>query len=182
MNKPLIKTVSINSIKPYWRNPRDNTQAIDKVKKSIERYGYNQFITVDPDMTIITGHTRHKVLKHLGYGKIRVVVLDLDPQKAKEYRIIDNKTQEIAEWTDDLMPELRELDDIDFMDGFFTQDLNIMMNQSTGSDGFNDITGEDINKMQDKLDSQYGENGEAYNKSVNEVICPECGHEFNIRN
>ncbi len=28
-----VKTLDINDVKPYWRNPRDNEKAVDKVKK-----------------------------------------------------------------------------------------------------------------------------------------------------
>jgi ParB-like chromosome segregation protein Spo0J len=181
MKKPSIRTVDIGAVKAYWRNPRNSINAVDQVKKSIERFGYNSFITVDPDMTIITGHTRHKALSELGHEKIKVIVLDLDPQKAKEYRIIDNKTGEIANWTEDLMPELREIDDLDFMDEFFTQDLKLMLDTSTGSEGFSEITQEQIERVQDRLDNQYGERGEAYNDSVYGVICPDCGHEFDVK-
>jgi ParB-like chromosome segregation protein Spo0J len=97
--QPQVKTLSLKSIKPYWRNPRDNREAVEKVKKSIEEYGYNQFIAVDRSHVIIAGHTRFLALQALGWKKAPVMVLDLDEKKAKAYRIIDNKTNEFATWT-----------------------------------------------------------------------------------
>ena len=108
--KPKIEKIDINDIQPYWRNPRENREAVAKVKKSIAEYGYNSFITIDKNNVIITGHTRHKALKELGKTKVNVIRLDLNDKKAKEYRIIDNKTSEYANWTDDLLLELREID------------------------------------------------------------------------
>ena len=54
-----IIKVNINDIKPYWRNPRKNDNAVIAVKESIKKYGYTVPIILDSNMTIIAGHTRY---------------------------------------------------------------------------------------------------------------------------
>lgn len=115
-----IEKRNIDLIKPYWRNPRNNDKALEAVKESIRRYGYNQPIVVDTENVIIAGHTRYKALRQLGYKNVAVVVLDIDEDKAKQYRIADNKTAEMSEWDDDLlMFELREIEELEDMEIFF---------------------------------------------------------------
>jgi len=33
-----IEEVKVEDITPYWRNPRDNTDTVPALKKSIQRY------------------------------------------------------------------------------------------------------------------------------------------------
>lgn len=115
-----IQEVHIDTIKPYWRNPRNNDKAVEAVKKSISEFGYNSPIVVDKENVIIAGHTRYKALRQLGYDDIAVIVLDISKDKAKQYRIADNKTSEKSTWDEDLlMFELREIEEIQDMDLFF---------------------------------------------------------------
>lgn len=125
-----IKKVHIDKIRPYWRNPRKDKGAVEAVKESIRKYGYNQPIVVDKDYVIIAGHTRYKALRQLGYKEIIVIVADnLDEDKAKQYRIADNKTAEFSDWDDDLLGfELREIFDIENMKAFFDdEELNDLL-------------------------------------------------------
>lgn len=113
---------NIDLVKPYWRNPRNNEKSIELVKESIRQYGYNQPIVVDKDDIIVAGHTRYKALRQLGYEEVTVVVLDLPEDKAKQYRIADNKASEQSTWNDDLlMFELREIEELQDMSIFFQE-------------------------------------------------------------
>ena len=93
-----IQQMSINSITPYENNPRINEEAVAKVAESIKRYGFRQPIVVDTDGVIIVGHTRYKAAKSLKLKHVPVHVADLDKDKAREYRIADNRTAEFADW------------------------------------------------------------------------------------
>ena len=111
-----IKTLPIGKIKPYENNPRKNDQAVDAVAESIHQCGYRQLIHVDENYVIITGHTRYKALKKLGYAAIKVCVEDdMTEEQKRKYRILDNKTGELSTWDKALLPV--ELDGLDF-DGF----------------------------------------------------------------
>ena len=106
----------IEEIKPYVKNPRKN-QPVDKVAKSIKEFGFNQPIIVDKDGVIIAGHTRWKAAKKLDMKEVPVVEVELSKEKAKMYRIIDNKLSEEAIWDKFLLEmEINDLqmDDWDF--------------------------------------------------------------------
>jgi ParB-like nuclease domain len=110
MTAPQLVTLPLDAVRPYWRNPRNiSPEAVDKVKDSIVRYGYQNPIIVDTEHVIVTGHTRYAALRALGWAEASVIVSDLPPAKAKEYRVIDNRTAELAAWDmEALVLELRE--------------------------------------------------------------------------
>lgn len=88
---------------------------MEAVSKSIVEYGFRQPIVVDKHGVIVVGHTRWKAAKALGLAKVPVhVATDLTPDKAKAYRLADNRTALIAQWDDPLLAvELGELKALD---------------------------------------------------------------------
>lgn len=120
-----VKNVSIDSIKPYKNNPRDNEAGVDAVANSIKEFNWQQPIVVDKDNVIIVGHTRYKAAKKLGMDKVPVVVADnLSPEQVKAYRLADNKTGELTDWDMGLLDdELADIADIDMSDFGFDLDL-----------------------------------------------------------
>ena len=116
------EVLSLNQIKPYWRNPRKNDKAVDAVKKSIEEYGYKVLIIVDTDYTIIAGHTRYKALRQLDYDEVECIVADLSPDKARQFRLAENKSAEIADWDEELLDyELRQVNEIENLLVYFNE-------------------------------------------------------------
>ena len=67
----------IGQLKPAAYNPRKQLKPGDKeyekIKKSIQEFGYVEPIIVNYDMTVIGGHQRLTVLKNLGYEESRVL-------------------------------------------------------------------------------------------------------------
>ena len=91
--------VDIDKIKPYENNPRINKNAVEKVKQSILQFGFNVPLTVDKDGVIATGHTRYQAAKELGLKKVLVIYLnDLTEEQIQAWRLVDNRTNEYAEW------------------------------------------------------------------------------------
>jgi len=112
---PDHERMTIDDVKPYEKNPRQNDGAVDAVAASIREFGFRQPIVVDADGVIICGHTRFKAAQRLGLAKVPVhVATDLTPEQIRAYRIADNKTGELATWDMELLPleiaELRGLD------------------------------------------------------------------------
>ena len=118
-----LALLPINSIVPYWRNPRNATDSdIAKVMRSIQEYGYQSPIIVDADNVIIVGHTRYLALRRLGYTEVEVLVTDLDTHAAREYRIIDNRAGEFTAWDRErLLEELKGFTDPSMLATFFPE-------------------------------------------------------------
>ena len=93
----IIQDKAITDIKPYLRNPRKKND-FKKVADSIKEFGWQQPIVVDRGGVIIVGHSRYEAAKLLKCESIPVLIADLSPEKAKAYRIADNKTNEFSEW------------------------------------------------------------------------------------
>jgi hypothetical protein len=173
-----VKELPINEIVPYWRNPRDNAQAVEKVMESIEQYGYQQPIIVDKKNTIIAGHTRYRALMLLGWETIPVIVADMPAKKAKEYRIIDNKTSEYATWTNELVLELKEFEDFSVVESFFPE-VKLEMGFAEGT-GISEITQEDIDAIADRMNDRFADEGEGRKGGKLDITCPHCYKEFSL--
>lgn len=107
-------TLKIKDIKPYDKNPRKNDAAVPDVAESIKQVGYITPIVVDEENVVLCGHTRLKALKRNGEKEVDGVlrVSGLTDEQKRKYRLLDNKTNEKAEWDFDLLAE--EIADLDF--------------------------------------------------------------------
>lgn len=138
--------VQLDTLRPYQNNPRYNDDAIDAVEESIDQVGYISPIIVDESLQILAGHSRWRSLNELGEEEIDVVVVDgLTDEQKRKFRLLDNKTAEIASW--DLGKLQQELDNLDF-------------------EGY-DFWSEELEKMADKIVA------EKTKKKV--IVCPMCG-------
>tara|TARA_Y100000004_G_C8918456_1_gene414255 strand:- start:748 stop:1362 length:615 start_codon:yes stop_codon:yes gene_type:complete len=109
-----VENLEIDKVIPYFNNPRKN-MAVEKVAMSIKEYGFQQPIVVDNNMSIIVGHTRYEAAKSLNLEKIPVVIANISHEKAKAYRIADNKTNENSIWDYPLLnKEFSDLMDANF--------------------------------------------------------------------
>ena len=122
----IVQDKAISDIKPYQKNPRHKYD-INKVAQSIKEFGFQQPIVVDRAGVIIVGHGRYEAAKSLNLKTIPVTIADLSPEKAKAYRIADNKTNEDSEWDFSLLnKEFTDLLDINYdleVTGFDTKEL-----------------------------------------------------------
>lgn len=115
MNKE-FKTMKLKDIVPYENNPRINEEAVAYVEESMKQCENIDPIEVDEDNVILSGHTRLIALKRLGYKDTEVLVVSgLTEEQKRKYRILANKTAEIAQW--DFEKLEKELEGLDF-DGF----------------------------------------------------------------
>lgn len=120
-----IIELNIDDLKVYENNPRNNDEAVEYVKKSIKEFGMKVPLVVDKNNVIVTGHTRLKACKELGYTKIPCIIADdLNEEQINAFRLVDNKTNEFATWDfDKLEEELMQIKDISMDDfGFFNTD------------------------------------------------------------
>ena len=131
-----IQLIETNKILPYINNPRKNLN-VDKVASSIKEFGFQQPIVVDKNYIIIVGHTRFEAAKKLGLKEVPVQIADLDENKAKAYRIADNRLNQDADWDNKLLSvELNNLLSKDFNlepIGFNEDELNnILLKDNDG--------------------------------------------------
>ena len=117
-----IIKLKIADIVPYGKNPRKNDGAVDAVAESIKQCGYCAPIVIDEDNVILAGHTRLKALKKLKYKECECVrKVGMTEEQKRKYRLLDNKTNELADWDIDLLKG--ELDGLDFLDFDFGFDI-----------------------------------------------------------
>ena len=154
-----IEIAKIDSIKPYPNNPRKlSKKAIEKVSMSLKEYGFQQPIVVDKDRIIVVGHTRYQASRSLGLKEVPITIAaELTPDKINAYRIADNRTNEEAEWDEDLLKlEIKELDLKKFnlnLTGFDDKQINDLLFEEkqglTDDDAVPDTPEEPITKLGD---------------------------------
>ena len=123
MEKIKIEYLPIEKVKPYLRNPRKNDKAVDIVEKSIKEFKFRNPIVLDKNNEIVAGHTRLKAAIKLKYKEVPTIkITDLTEDQIKAFRIMDNKSQEYADWDNDILAdEFNALEDTDnFRDTGFT--------------------------------------------------------------
>lgn len=97
MGRMQIVYRSIKDILPYEKNPRINDEAVPVVKESIKEFGFRIPIVIDVNDVIVVGHTRVKAAKELGMEEVPCTIADdLTEEQIKAFRLIDNKSAEIA--------------------------------------------------------------------------------------
>ena len=105
-----LKILPISVLKPAEYNPRKKLKPGDKeyekIKASIEEFGFADPLVVNSDMTIIGGHQRLKVAVELGYTEVPCAVVDIDKVREKALNIALNKIT--GAWDDDLLAQLLE--------------------------------------------------------------------------
>lgn len=105
-----ITYVPINDIKPYGKNAKKHPdKQVIRIADSIKEFGFNQPIVVDKDNVIIVGHGRYQAAHYLDLQEVPVLVVDIAEEKAKAYRLADNKLNESAWDMDLVIAELKEL-------------------------------------------------------------------------
>lgn len=139
-----IIKLKIDEVIPYENNPRNNDEAVAYVAESIKQCGYCSPIIIDEYNVILCGHTRLKALKQLGYKEVECVRKSgMTDEQKKKYRILDNKTAEVAEWNFDLLEE--ELKDLDFGDFDFGFDDIPELSEPA------EITEDEVPEVDDKI-------------------------------
>lgn len=116
-----LKILPVSVLKPAEYNPRKKLKPGDKeyqkIRASIEEFGFADPLVVNADMTIIGGHQRLNVATDLGYTEVPCAVVDVDKTREKALNIALNKIT--GEWDEqllaDLLTDLKEADyDLDY--------------------------------------------------------------------
>lgn len=132
-----IQTFSITDLNPAKYNPRKQLKPGDaefeKLKRSIETFGYVELIVVNitNNNTVISGHQRLSVLKHLGYTEAECVVVEMNETDEKALNIAMNKVS--GEWNKELLADLiKDLQSLDYdisFTGFDPAEVDQLFNE-----------------------------------------------------
>lgn len=143
-----IQTLPISQINPAPYNPRKKLKPGDpefeKLKNSIETFGFVELIVVNKrtGYTVISGHQRLNVLRHLQWTEVECVVVDLDEASEKALNLAMNKVS--GEWDVPMLTDLlKDLDasgfDLTFT-GFDPAELDDLFTKTSAADVKDDDT------------------------------------------
>jgi len=155
-------------------NPRKFLQPGDvefeKIRRSIQEFGYVDPIIVNQDFTIIGGHQRATVLKALGYTEVDVVIVEVDKVKEKALNIALNKIS--GEWQMDKLKELLleleqqiDLGITGFDDEEFKELLASMDTQQAVDDDF------DVDAALEEIEEPKSKRGDIYILGPHRLMC-----------
>jgi len=101
-----VKTKDLKSAK---YNPRrkleKNDEAYQRIKSSIEEFGYVDPMIVNANnMTVIGGHQRLEILIDLGYEEVECIMVNLDEKQEKRLNLALNKN--VGYWDNSKLEEL----------------------------------------------------------------------------
>ncbi len=134
--KLAVEIWDIEKLVPYELNAKKHPEdQVQKLAKSIEKFGWTQPITVWSNGEIIAGHGRRMAALHLGLKKVPVVVRsDLSKAEADALRLADNRVTSTEYDQSMIQDELRRLSDeledsdIDLTDiGFDEKELDFSL-------------------------------------------------------
>ena len=126
VNKLYIETIELEKLIPYANNAKKHPQKqIDKIKKSIKEFGYNDPIAIDENNMIIEGHGRYEALKQLNYDDVECIRLNnLSEEQKKAYILVHNKLNMDTGFDSKILnDELLSIDTIDMSN--FDLDLKL---------------------------------------------------------
>ena len=111
-----LKVLPVTVLKPAEYNPRKKLKPGDKeyekIRNSIEEFGFADPLVVNADMTIIGGHQRLTVAQDLGYTEVPCAVVDVDKTREKALNIALNKIT--GAWDENLLADLlKDIQDSD---------------------------------------------------------------------
>lgn len=161
-----IQKMKLDDITPANYNPRielnENDPEYDKIKNSIEQFGY-----VDPIIynkrtnTIVGGHQRYTVLRDLGYEEVDVSVVDMDEQDEMALNVALNKVE--GEWDKDKLKDVIEQLEEDKLvfTGFDDDEIDSLMN---------DVNIDEFFEEEEKQPEQNNDDGDSRLEVATELL------------
>ena len=140
MKTARLVMVPVQNLRPASYNPRKKLRPGDaeyeKIKGSIEEFGFADPLVVNSDMTVIGGHQRLAVAMGLGYTEVPCAVVDVDKVREKALNIALNKIT--GAWDEDLLAQLlKDIQDSDFdlgKTGFDPPEIETLFNRVHSKD------------------------------------------------
>ena len=129
-----LKVLPVSVLKPAAYNPRKKLKPGDKeyekIKASIQEFGFADPLVVNSDMTIVGGHQRLTVAVELGYTEVPCAIVDVDKVREKALNIALNKIT--GAWDEDMLADLlKDLEASEFdlgLTGFDVPEIESLFN------------------------------------------------------
>ena len=176
-----LKVLPVKDLKPAAYNPRKKLKPGDKeyqkIKDSIEEFGFADPLVVNKDMTIIGGHQRLTVAMDLGFTKVPCAVVDVDKVREKALNIALNKIT--GSWDEAMLADLlADIQDSDFdvgKTGFEPPEIEQLFNKVHDQDVKEDDY--DVDKELEK--PTFSKEGDLWILGKHRVLCGDSTNEEN---
>ena len=173
MKTATLKTIAVNELKPAEYNPRKKVKPGDKeyekIKSSIEEFGFADPLVVNTDMTIIGGHQRLTVAMDMGYTEVPCAVVDVDKVREKALNIALNKIT--GAWDENLLADLlKDIQDSDFdlgKTGFDPPEIETLFNKVHDKD----VDEDDFDVEEELANPCFSKAGDLWCLGKHRVIC-----------
>ncbi len=168
-----LKVLPVSVLKPAAYNPRKKLKPGDKeyekIKNSIEEFGFADPLVVNADMTIIGGHQRLSVATDLGYTEVPCAVVDVDKVREKALNIALNKIT--GAWDENLLADLlQDIQDSDFdlgFTGFEPPEIETLFNKVHTKD----VQEDDFDVEEELTQPVFSQLGDLWYLGPHRVIC-----------
>ena len=163
----------VSVLKPAEYNPRKKLKPGDKeyekIKNSIEEFGFADPLVVNADMTVIGGHQRLACAINLGYTEVPCAVVDVDKVREKALNIALNKIT--GAWDEqmlaDLLTDLKEADyDLDWT-GFDADEVNALFDTAYDKN----VKEDDFDVEAELKQPAFSKTGDIWHLGRHTVIC-----------
>jgi len=102
-----IKRLRTEDLVPYARNARMHTNSqIDQLSNAIKKFGFTNPVIVAENGEIIAGHGRVMAARRLGLSEVQGIVIvdgEWSEEDKKGYRIWDNQSALLSEWSPEML-------------------------------------------------------------------------------
>ncbi len=122
------KNVSALTLDPENARKHDRRN-LDAIKLSLERFGQQKPIVIDPAGMVIAGNGTLEAAIELGWTKIDVVQTELTGEQARAFALADNRTGELSTWDEERLVDILHMlnetggDELVQAAGFSTEDI-----------------------------------------------------------
>lgn len=149
-----MQKVKTKDLKAAKYNPRrkleKNDEAYQRIKSSIEEFGYVDPMIVNANnMTVIGGHQRLEILIDLGYEEVECIMVNLDEKQEKRLNLALNKN--VGYWDntklEELFDELNLSEEELYATGFSMSEVDNLK-----TDFISDLLEEDYSTVDRQLD------------------------------
>src|SRR5215210_5277318 len=116
-----------DSLRPHPENPRRGD--VEAIRHSLERHGqYRPLVVNRPTMEVLCGNHTLRAARELGFSEIAVAFVSVDEEQARRILLVDNRTNDLANYDSqalvDLLTELDSLEGTGFDEAAFGELLD----------------------------------------------------------